>query len=108
MSEICLSDGLSLIKWSFADRQSNKNELCCGPDGLPEDDMECMLDWPSSDVPSCSMYDEMRNEIFAQYGRSFQNRENGKSTLGLKIGIRLERTDEWLSPVAQANVKIPD
>ena len=106
LSEICLSDGLSLIKWSFADRQSNKNELCCGPDGLPEDDMECMLDWPSSDVPSCSMYDEMRNEIFAQYGRSFKT-EKWQKHFGAQdwYQIRDDYTDEWLSPVAQANVK---
>jgi hypothetical protein len=106
LSEICLSDGLSLIKWSFADRQSNKNELCCGPDGLSEDDMECMLDWPSSDVPSCSMYDEMRNEIFARYGRSFKT-DKWKEHFGAQdwYQIREDYTDDWLSPVAQANVK---
>ena len=106
LSEICLSNGLSLIKWSFEDRQSNKNELCCGPDGLSEDDMECMLDWPSSDVPSCSMYDEMRNEIFARYGRGFKT-EKWKKHFGAQdwYQIREDYTDEWLSPVAQANVK---
>ena len=106
LSEICLSDGWSLITWSFADRQSNKNELCCGPDGLSEDDMECILDWPSSDVPSCSMYDEMRNEIYAQYGRGFKT-EKWQKHFGAQnwYQIREDYTDEWLSPVAQANVK---
>ena len=107
LSEICLSSGLSLIKWSFADRQSNKNELCCGPDGLPEDDMECMLDWPSSDVPSCSMYDEMRNAIYAHYGRSFKT-EKWKKHFAAQDWYtpRPDYSDDWLSPVALANVKL--
>ncbi len=36
------------------------------------DEFACELDWPSSDVPLCSMYDEMRNCIYAGYGRSFK------------------------------------
>ena len=107
LSEICLSNGLSLIKWSFAHRQSNKNELCCGPDGLAEDDMECMLDWPFSDVPSCSAYDDMRNAIYAHYGRSFKT-EKWKKHFASQDWYtpRPDYSDDWLSPVAIANIKL--
>ena len=106
LQDICASHGLSLIKWSYEDRQSKSQELCCGEGGFPEDAEECILDWPSSDVPSCSMYDEMRNEIFAQYGRSFKT-EKWQKLFGAQdwYEIREDYTDEWLSPVAQANVK---
>ena len=52
------------------------------------------------------MYDEMRNEIFAQYGRSFKTPKWQKH-FGAQdwYQIRADYTDEWLSPVAQANVK---
>ena len=106
LQDICASDGLSLIKWSYEDRQSKHQELCCGEGGFPEDAEVCIFDWPSSDVPSCSMYDEMRNEIFAQYGRSFKT-EKWQELFGAQdwYQIRDDYTDEWLSPVAQANVK---
>ena len=106
IKDICASNGLSLIKWSYEDRQSKHQELCCGEGGFPEDAEECIFDWPSADVPSCSMYDEMRNEIFAQYGRSFKT-EKWQKHFGAQdwYQIRENYTDEWLSPVAQANVK---
>ena len=106
IKDICASDGLSLIKWSYEDRQSKHQELCCGEGGFPKDAEECIFDWPSSDVPSCSMYDDMRNEIFARYGRSFKT-PKWQTNFGAQdwYQIREDYTDEWLSPVAQANVK---
>ena len=106
LQEVCASNGLSLIKWSYEDRQSKHQELCCREGGFPEDAEECIFDWPSSDVPSCSMYDEMRNEIFAQYGRSFKT-EKWQKHFGAQewYQIREDYTDAWLSSVAQANVK---
>ena len=106
LQDICASDGLSLIKWSYEDRQSKHQELCCGEGGFPEDAEECIFDWPFSDVPSCSAYDQMRNEIFAQYGRGFKT-EKWQNHFGAQdwYQIRDDYTDEWLSPVAQANVK---
>lgn len=106
IQDICASDGLSLIKWSYEDRQSKHQELCCGDGGFPEDADECIFDWPSSDVPSCSIYDEMRNEIFAQYGRSFKTEQWQTHFVNQDwYQIREDYSDEWLSPVAQANVK---
>ena len=106
IQDICASYGLSLIKWSYEDRQSKHQELCCGEGGFPEDADECIFDWPSSDVPPCSIYDEMRNEIFAQYGRSFKT-EQWQTHFANQdwYQIRENYSDEWLSPVAQANVK---
>ena len=105
--EICQSDVLSLISWSYKDRQSRNNELCCGPGGFAEDDMECMLDWPFSDVPSCSAYDEMRNGIFAQYGRSFKS-EKWKKHFASQDWYtpRPDYSDDWLSENAKANVQL--
>ena len=36
LQDICASHGLSLIKWSYEDRQSKSQELCCGEGGFPE------------------------------------------------------------------------
>jgi hypothetical protein len=105
--EICQSDALSLIKWSFEERQSKSNELCCIEGGFPEDAIECMLDWPSSDVPSCSIYDEMRNGIFARYGRSFQTKK-WKDHFASKDWYipRDDFIEVWINPVAMANVRL--
>ena len=106
MLEICQSDGLSLIKFSFEERQA-KTECCSNT--MSEDDrmtLNCELDWPSSDIPGCSMYDEMRNEIFARYGRKFSPKKWQRYFAKQKWYVpRDDYTDAWLSKTAQANVQ---
>ena len=105
--EICSSDGLSLIKWSYQKRQEKRE--CCSDKMTEEQKMEllCEMDWPSSDIPSCSSYDTMRNEIYAQYGRRFSTDKWKKyfsKTSWYKP--RDNYKDEWLNEVALNNVKL--
>ena len=105
--DICASNSLSLIKWSYQERQVK--EECCSDKMTEEQKMEllCEMDWPSSDVPSCSSYDTMRNEIYAQYGRRFST--DKWKTYFAKISWykpRDDYKDEWLSDVAQNNIKL--
>ena len=105
--DICASNSLSLIKWSYQERQSK--EECCSDKMTEEQKMEllCEMDWPSSDVPSCSSYDVMRNEIYAQYGRRFST--DKWKTYFTKTSWYKPRDDyknEWLSDIALNNVKL--
>lgn len=106
LSEICSSNSLSLIKWSFEELQSNFASLCCKEGGLdPNNSMSCELDWPFSDVPACSEYDLMRNEIYARYGREFKS-DKWKKAFGARswYKIRADYSDDEVSAVAQKNV----
>ena len=105
ITDICSSNSLALIKWPYDKLNSDFKSLCCGEGGLPEDHEYCMLDWPSSDVLSCSAYDEMRNEIYARYGRAFKGKRWQKtfgSTAWYKV--RADYSDQWLSKTAMSNV----
>jgi hypothetical protein len=104
--EICNSVSLSLIKWSYDQRQSKA--ICCS-EKMTEDqksELLCELDWPFSDVPSCSSYDTMRNEIYAQYGRKFSTDKWKKYFSKVSwYKPRDDYQDTWLSDVALDNVK---
>lgn len=104
LAEICSSNGLSLIRWSFKDRQTKQTELCCVEGGLSAE--ECELDWPSPDVPSCGIYDELRNEIFARYGREFKT-EQWKTFFSSQdwYSVDPDFKDTWLNAVAKANIQ---
>lgn len=103
--EICSADGLLLIKWPYSTIQSDFSSLCCGADGLSSDDYRCEMDWPFSDVPSCSAYDELRNEIFARYGRAFSTQKWQKHFGSTEwYQIRKDFSDTWLSDTATKNV----
>ena len=105
--DICASNSLSLIKWSYQERQGK--EECCSDKMTEEQKMEllCEMDWPSSDVPSCSSYDTMRNEIYAQYGRRFST-DKWKNYFAKTSWYkpRDDYKDEWLSDIALNNVKL--
>ena len=107
LKEICEADGLLLIKWPYAKIQSEFSTLCCTAGGLSSDDYRCELDWPFSDVPSCSAYDEMRNEIFARYGRAFKT-PKWQKTFGATdwYNIRSDFSNDWLSDVAKKNIEL--
>ena len=105
LKEICSATGLVLIKWDYDKLQSDFHSLCCTEGGLSDDDMECSLDWPFSDVPSCNEYDVMRNEIFARYGRAFKSPDWKKAFSEQPwYSIRTEYSDSWLSETANKNV----
>lgn len=57
-----------LTKYDFAWLEKNYCDLC-----KAEDERACVLDWPVSDVVSCTYWDELRNGIFAYYGYPFKN-----------------------------------
>lgn len=109
LKDICSATGLSLIKWPYATLQENFTKLCCTTggleEGLAEGSMECDLDWPFSDVPSCSAYDELRNEIFARYGRGFSGKQ-WQQTFGATdwYTVRKDFSNDWLTDVANQNV----
>lgn len=65
------SDAWLLVRFDF-DAMSKDHTIVCEVCGK-EDDRFCELDWPSSDVPTCEVYDTLRNGIFAAYGRPFKN-----------------------------------
>ena len=82
-------------------------KLCCEGAQPVHDDGICELDWPSSDVPDCSMWDHMRNGIFARYGYVFSGQE--WKDVFEKTSWYTPRSDfdaAWLSETAQANVAL--
>ena len=82
-------------------------KLCCEGDPPVYDDGICELDWPSSDVPDCSMWDRMRNGIFARYGYVFRGQE--WKDVFEKAPWYTPRSDfdmAWLSETAQTNVAL--
>ena len=68
------------------------------------DEMACELDWPSSDVPPCWALDEMRNCIYAGYGRAFST-PRYKKVFGEKAWYRVDAhySDANIPKVAHAN-----
>jgi len=105
LKEICSANGLLLIKWPYDKIQSEFKALCCADGGLESDHYQCEMDWPFSDVPSCSAYDELRNEIFARYGRSFKTAKWQKQFGATDwYSVRTDFSNDWLSDVANQNV----
>ncbi len=104
--DICLSNGLSLIKWSYEERQSQKE--CCSSKLTQEqrEDLFCDMNWPFGDVPRCSVYDKMQREIWARYGKVFTSEKVQKHFEAQDWYQANEdfRTD-WLSTTAQSNIE---
>jgi len=67
MTQICQSDALLLshfpIKTLFG---TPLPKACCATGVLPPDYWQCELDWPSSDAPSCSGWQEMATALSKQ------------------------------------------
>ena len=104
LRDICSSYFLSLIKWRFAELQSNFNELCCTKEGL-NSDLPCGLEWPFSDVPSCSAYDELQQGIYASYGRPFDSAHWKKRFAEESwYSPREDYSEVWLSATAVENI----
>ena len=103
--EICRTDALLLIKYPISNLENTGwTRFCCGKNPV-FDDGRCELDWPSSDVPSCDVWDEMRNQVYARYGFPFKGEKWRKWAKKQKWYERREDfQDSWLSPIARANI----
>jgi hypothetical protein len=105
--DICRDDALLLITHPIAQLENDGwRTLCCGKDPV-YDDGHCEMDWPSSDVPDCSLWDDLRNQIYARYGYPFEGEK--WSTWSAKQAWYVRRVDfseAWISPVAKANVAV--
>ena len=67
MTQICQSDALLLSHFSIKKLFGTPlPKACCAPGVLPPDYWQCELDWPSSDAPSCSGWQEMATALSAQ------------------------------------------
>ena len=104
-AQFCADDSLVLVKWDFDQAQRDFHRLCCGKDGLG-DDLRCELDWPFSDVPSCTAWASLRNGIYARYGYPFTKAEWQKTYAATPWYERREDFEaSWLPAVAAANVE---
>ena len=103
--EICESTALLLIRYPYEALEADYAGLCCTPEARGPHD-ECELDWPFSDVPPCTAYDDMRNGLFAAYGFPFKSPKWKKRFDGFPGYTRREDFDPgWLNATALANVK---
>ena len=104
LREICGSYFLSLIKWRYAELQNNFTELCCTPEGL-NSDLPCGLEWPFSDVPSCTAYDHLQQGIYASYGRPFKSAVLQKRFAEEPwYSPREDYSEVWLNATAVENI----
>lgn len=97
----CSEDAFLLTQYSYANLQAGGYCKLC----RAFDENACDLDWPFSDVPSCKAYDEIRNGIFAFYGRTFES-EEWRAFFAAKPWYKPDPafTEERLSNVARSNV----
>jgi hypothetical protein len=106
-AEVCADDALVLIRHPLADLENGGfQRLCCARGPLDADDARCVLDWPFSDVPSCTAWDHMRNAVYAAYGYPFQD-ERWKKEFASRPGYtrRDDFSPAWLSRTATENVE---
>ena len=70
MTEICTNDVLLLTKYSVKSLMGTPlPKACCAKGILPANQAyRCNLDWPSSDVPSCATWSDLRKRLLAAHG----------------------------------------
>jgi hypothetical protein len=106
MNDICNDPALMLTRYAWDDLSSGGHAARCCVDGALGAFEGCgELDWPSSDVPDCAFFDELRNEIFARYGYTFTDprwRSHFAATPWYRP--RADFDAALLPPVARANV----
>ena len=67
LSQICQSDALLLSHFPIQTLYGTPlPKTCCAPGVLPPDYWQCELDWPSSDAPPCSDWQEMATALSKQ------------------------------------------
>ncbi len=98
---LCMDNAILLTQHSFESLQAGAYCKLC----KKFDESACELDWPFSDVPRCKAYDEMRNGIFAFYGRTFES-EQWRAFFAAKPWYKPDPTftEARLSAVARTNV----
>ena len=103
--QVCKSDALLLIKHPIADLEnSGWTQFCCGENPVFEGG-RCEIDWPSSDVPVCDIWDDMRNQIYARYGYPFKSEKwQAWASKQAWYERRADFEEGWLSTVATKNV----
>jgi hypothetical protein len=97
---MCTPDCRLLTVYTFDEVQANYCALCGA-----HDEMACTLDWPTSDVPTCEIWDYYRNCIYATYGRTFE-KEQWKAAFRDQPWYTPDPgySDAKLSAMAKANV----
>ena len=65
MGQICTNDALLLTRFDATKLHGTPLPApCCKKGVLPESESHrCNLDWPSSDVPSCKIWESMRSAL---------------------------------------------
>ncbi len=105
---LCGNNDLLLTKNTFEHwKNGGWRSLCCeGPE--PVYTMSrCEMDWPTSGVPPCRLWEDLRNNVYALYGYPFRSEELRNEYASQKWYERREDFDEsWLSEAAQANVAL--
>jgi len=103
-NQVCKSDALLLIKHPVAELENTGwTKFCCGDNPVFEG--RCELDWPSSDVPSCDLWDDLRNQIYARYGYPFQGKKwQAWADKQAWYERREDFQERWLSDTARANI----
>jgi hypothetical protein len=108
LTEQCNNDELLLIQDGFeALSDGGWVKLCCGGPKPVFELGRCEMDWPNSDVPDCSYWDELRNQIYARYGYPFKSkkwRDVFEKTSWYTP--REDFSESWLSEHAIANVAL--
>ena len=105
-AEICTTDALLLIKYPIGQLENTGwTTFCCGADPV-YDDGRCELDWPSSDVPDCSIWDELRNQVYARHGYPFTSKKwQAWATAQSWYERREDFSEGWLSAAARSNIE---
>jgi hypothetical protein len=96
------SDIALLVNYDYSYVQANICQLCGAANPSA-----CEYDWPTNDVPQCSYFDQLRNGIYAYYGRPFES-EKWKAYFAKQTWYRVNPayTDALLSPAAKRNVAL--
>lgn len=101
LDQSCGKPTVLLSQYPFETLQTDYCELCGD-----HDDSACVLDWPTNDVPSCFLYDGLRNGLYARYGYAFSTPEWQAWIADADWYTANPDYDETkLSPVARANGK---
>ncbi len=98
--ELCSPDCRLLTTYRFETVQQNFCKLCGA-----HSEWACEMDWPTNDVPSCDIWDQYRNCIYATYGRPFDT-PKWKEYFAQQPWYAADASysDARLSPMAKENV----
>jgi hypothetical protein len=101
--DVCHDNSLLLLKYTYAELQGGKcAEVCCA---ASDEHWCCGLDWPSSDVMTCSEYGYMRNAVFSRYGFPFTEAKWQEAFGDQPYYRRRDDFDaSWLTAAATENV----